>query len=288
MFDINLFRFFLITPLALALAYPIMHKLLLKMSTRYTEIKIAKKQIVVAHHAIQALVLSILLPIFTYYVVQVNFVEVESIEDALSNINAGAKCSLFIMMMYMFELSTRFEELRPIVVFHHVLAYSVGILLCLFPSSIMVKSSFLLVYFIVFEAPIFMGLYMYRIFPNSPLTPKIIFIGMVMFGITRPLQVLWVGAAIFGSWNDGDVVKWQGVMQMTITVVMTVVQLFTLSIHYGIWKRCIAKQASSDFANTSTTNTELTIDVDANEEIEKATATVLIIIPTLTLDNHYP
>jgi hypothetical protein len=46
---------------------------------------------------------------------------------------------------------------------------------------------------------------MYRIFPNSKTTPKVlIFAGMVICGTIRPLQLLWVGAAVFGSWDDDN------------------------------------------------------------------------------------
>ena len=66
---------------------------------------------------------------------------------------------------------------------------------------------------------------------------------MVCFGITRPLQVLWVGAAALGSWSDENTVKWQAIFQIAVTMIFTALQVTTLKIHYGLWKRLCAKYA---------------------------------------------
>jgi hypothetical protein len=48
---------------------------------------------------------------------------------------------------------------------------------------------------------------------------------------------LWICGAIFGSWNDENMIKWQAVMQLLVTCILTVLQLWTLKIHYGLWLR---------------------------------------------------
>ena len=146
------------------------------------------------------------------------------------------------MAMYMFELASRFDKPRPIIVFHHLLACFNGFLVVLFPTSIMCRTASILAYFICFEALTFIGLFMYRIFPDSKLTSKVIFAGMISFGITRPFQLLWIGATVFGQWNDEYTVKWQALMQLAITCILTYLQVVTLKIHYGIWKRCITRK----------------------------------------------
>jgi hypothetical protein len=128
----------------------------------------------------------------------------------------------------------------------------------------MMKTVGILSYFICFEAPTFMGLFMYRIFPNSKVTPNVILFGMLCFGISRPLQVAWIGAAIFGSWNNENVVKWQGVMMGIVALILTGIQLLTLKIHYGLWKRCVARGKSGTKS-----------DVDVDEELGDSQTTVV-------------
>ena len=129
----------------------------------------------------------------------------------------------------------------------------------LFPTSVMLKTASVLVYFICFEALTFVGFFMYRIFPNSKYTPKVVLAGMICFGITRPLQVLWVGAAAFGSWSDGNTVKWQAIFQIVVTTILTALQVFTLKIHYGVWKRLCTKLAIDK-------NNSITIEGSSGDE----------------------
>ena len=229
--DINFLLFIFCGSLLLALAYPLTHKLLLKMSRKYRALKDVNKQIVVTHHALEALVLSLLFPFFSYFMIRLNFQDTH---------NRG----MLIMLMYLFELASRFDTSRPLLIFHHVLAFLDVLLITIFPTSIMMKTLGILSYFICFEAPTFMGLFMYRIFPDSKVTPNVILFGMLCLGISRLFQVAAIGAAIFGSWNDEHVVKWQGVMQVIVTLILTGVQLLTLTIHYGVWKRCVARGKS--------------------------------------------
>jgi hypothetical protein len=87
-------------------------------------------------------------------------------------------------------------------------------------------------------------LFMYRVFPKSKLTQHVILAGMVSFGASRPIQVLWICGAIFGSWNDENMIKWQAVMQLLVTCILTVLQLWTLKIHYGLWLRSRGEERS--------------------------------------------
>ena len=84
----------------------------------------------------------------------------------------------------------------------------------------------------------------------------LIFAGMVICGTIRPLQLLWVGTAVFGSWDDENMVKWQAVMQIIVTVVLTVLQVWTLKIHYGIWKRCTSTSTNKQTDSSSIEGTQ--------------------------------
>ena len=116
-------------------------------------------------------------------------------------------CMIFIVM-YLYEMASRFQTLRPMLVLHHLLVFSDGFLMIVFPTTTIFKTGVILVYSICFEALTFIGLFMYRMAPLNKFTPKIIFSGLVVFGVTRPIQVLWIFAAAFGSWNDPNTVKW--------------------------------------------------------------------------------
>jgi hypothetical protein len=251
--DLDLIRCIYLLILLLSVTYPLVHKLLLKSFEKYNEIKPPNKQIVVLHHAVEALVLSIAFPFFTYYMVRVNF-QVHELDVVESDYRSIATFCIGFMAMYMMELASRYEEPRPIVLFHHLLACLDCFLIILSPTTVMLKTGTILVYFICFEALTFVGLFMYRIFPNSKTTPKVILAGMVIFGVTRPLQLLWVGAAIFGSWDDENMVKWQAIMQIIITGVLTVLQVWTLKIHYRTWKRCCTANIKNQHSQDDTSD----------------------------------
>ena len=216
--DLSLVLFLYLLTLVLSVTYSITHKLLLKYSENYVALEGSQKQIIVTHHAIEAVVLSVLFPIFSYYMIRTNFQIHEDFDEVKSNLRATFKCVFVPMAMYMFELASRFEKPRSIVVFHHLLACGDdGLLVGIFPTSVMCRTASALTYFICFEALTFIGLFMYRIFPESKLTPKVLLAGMISFGITRPFQLLWIGAAVFESWNDEYTVKWQSIMQLFVT-----------------------------------------------------------------------
>ena len=237
--NLTFVRMLYLTAMVLSVTYPIVHTVLLKSFKRYQEIKTPGKQVVVLHHAVEALVLTLSLPFFTYYMIRANF-QIHELDEVISSFRSIAALLGTFMMMYMMEIAARYDGPRPVIIFHHLLACTDGLMVLLFPTTVMLKTASILVYFICFEAFTFAGLFMYRIFPNSKVTQKMIFAGMVMFGSTRPIQVLWIGAAVFGSWDD--IVKWQGIMQLVVTLILTVLQCWTLQIHFKLWKRCGTKK----------------------------------------------
>lgn len=273
--DIGIIRFCLAAILALSLLFPFTHQLLLKVCKEYRAMKTSKKQIVVVHHALEAVILSVVLPFFTYYMLKVNFKEMD-LSEFTSSVRGIIKCAFCVLMLYPFELVSRFEEPRPLVIFHHVLSFSDFLLSIILMSSVTVKAAMILGFLICFEAPIFMGLFMYRMFPKSRYTSKVMFLGMLSFGLTRPIQVIWIGAAVFGSWNHENVVKWEGLLQIVITLVLTAIQLFTLKIHYGIWQRCISMRKGSDAmmqdskAPRSKSTQDCAVDIEKGDGSERS------------------
>ena len=156
--------------------------------------------------------------------------------------------------MYMIEIASRYNNTNPLVLVHHIVATIDALFVVFFPTIVMFKTSAVLVYFICFESLTFIGLVMHRLCPQSKATPRVMVAGMVCFGATRPVQLVWVFAAIFGSWNDDNIVKWQGILQVCVTLIVTMIQIFSLKIHYFVWKRCLAKQMDVAAKKSNTKN----------------------------------
>ena len=220
-----------------SILYPTMHTILIKTFKKYRGIESSAKKIVILHHFMEFLFLSAIFPVFTYYVIRM-FFQIHDIEAMRSNLISLFQLSMSMMTMYCFELATRFENPRPMIVFHHLLATLDGFLVLLFPSTTFMKTGAILVYFICFEAIVFLGLFMYRVFPQSMITPRVIHFGMILFACSRPLQLLLIIAIIKCSWGDQNFVMWHAIIQIVFTVVLTAVQLWSVTIHYGILKKC--------------------------------------------------
>ena len=222
--------------------YPAVHKLL-KCFGNYNELESLAKQIVVLQHTVEAIILVFATPFFTYLMVKVNFTQepMTSISHLNGDLTSIFLCCICFMTMYLYELSSRIDSPRPAFLIHHLLVVLDGFLAIIFPTAVMVKTCSALVYFICFEVVTFIGLFMYHIFPLNKYTPQIVMSGIVIFALTRPIQVVWVGAAAFGAWGDPNHVKWQAVLQFALACLLTILQISSLRINLGIWKRCKEK-----------------------------------------------
>ena len=266
-FDVTLIRNVYLSMLIITLSYPLVHKALtFYFKTSYKDmITSAPKQLVVLHHSVEALLLAIMLPIFSYKVVPLNFQVQDNLEDFIADLRTVGTLMISIMFIYMTELASRYLDPRPLIIFHHLVTIGDGLLIFFFPTSMMVKTGVILVYFICFEFLTFAGLVMYRLFPLNKATPKVIIAGMVCFGITRPVQLLWIFGAVLWSWNDENTVQWQAVVQIIATFTITSVQIYSLKIHYSVWKRCIKKQ-EDDRQQTEDTTRHVHISSKIDEE----------------------
>ena len=236
--DIIVIRGIYIMAMVLPFTYIMIHKILLKFNTRYRKMSCKPtKQVVVLHHVVESLVLSIFLPIFSFLMIKVNF-QIHEFHETIFNLKKIVILIAGITMIYVIEIVSRLNEMRSMIVFHHFLAIMDISLGVMFPSSVMLKTGTVLAYFICFESFIFIGLFMYRVFPQNRMTPKVILFGAILFGISRPLQVLWIGAIIIGLWNHEDNVRWIAIVQVLLTVIFTLLQSWSLKIHIEVWKRC--------------------------------------------------
>ena len=109
-------RLYTLIPIVATL-YPIAHQILTRF-TNYRKIKQDTKQLIVLHHALEALILTIATPFFTYTMIKTNFIlDNESLgSDIISNL---LLCFIF-MVMYMYELASRCQHPRVVLVIHHL------------------------------------------------------------------------------------------------------------------------------------------------------------------------
>lgn len=248
-FDIHCFRLVLLSTLILSMTYPVVHRVLLKCDG-YKKIEESNnQQMVILHHTVEALLLFCATPIFSYYMIRLNFQVHDDMVEVLYYMRSINILALTFMVMYLIEIASRFKNIRFLILFHHLLTIFDAMIVLFIPTVIMVKTAGVLVYFICFESLIFVGLLMYRLFPQNRFTPKVILAGMICFGASRPFQLLWIGAVVFQGWNQESVVKWQAIFQLVVTIVLTLLQIFSIKIHYALWKRCLAKQIRSDVEN---------------------------------------
>mmetsp|Transcript_5880 Transcript_5880/g.8319 ORF Transcript_5880/g.8319 Transcript_5880/m.8319 type:complete len:148 (-) Transcript_5880:109-552(-) len=130
----------------------------------------------------------------------------------------------------------------------------------LFPETAFIKGSSPLIYFIMYESVTFIGLVMYRLYPEKPITPRIILGGMYLFGLSRPVQLVWIVASLVASWEH--LVTWQAIIQLTFAFTFTVLQLYSLQIHASIRRRVIAMQ------NQEEKDEEMNVTDDTNDMID--------------------
>ena len=219
----------LLGTLFLALGYPLIHNILLSKSQVYRENLDLGHQVVVLQHAVEAVFLTLIYIQFTYVMLSVNFEEQEY-NSFKNKMTAVITFMSVIMIMYLMEIASRFANPRPLVVAHHLCAYLDGIIVLFFVTDANVKAASLLVYFITFEALTFVSLVMYRLCPTHRWTKPTILAGMVVFGSTRLIQFIWIMAGLVASWEH--LMLWQAVFQITLAVVFTFLQLYSLTIHY--------------------------------------------------------
>jgi len=172
---------------------------------------------------------------FSYIIFSLNF-EKQSLNAFLHKATTVGTLMFVIIIMYMVELAARFQSPRPLVVVHHLCALADALLAAVAPTTANMRAASLLVYFICFEALTFLGLVMYRLWPQHKATRPIILAGMLLFGLSRPVQVIWIFASLIVVWDDIE--KWQAILQMVLTMLFTALQLYSLTIHYGMYKRC--------------------------------------------------
>ena len=225
----------LLGTLFLALGYPLIDNILLSKPQVYHENLDLGHQVVVLQHSIEAVYLSLIFIPYTYVTLSVNFEEQQY--DSFKN-KTTVICTFMsvVIIMYLMEIASRFASPRPLVVAHHLCAYLDGIIVLFFVTDANVKAASLLVYFITFEALTFVSLVMYRLCPTHRWTKPTILAGMVVFGSTRPIQFIWIIGSLLASWEH--LVLWQAVFQITLTVIFTFLQLYTLTIHYMMYKKC--------------------------------------------------
>ncbi|KAL7577148.1 hypothetical protein ACA910_019750 [Epithemia clementina (nom. ined.)] len=239
--------------LFVALSYPIVNNVYMKKSERFRTELSRDQQVVVVQHTIEAIFLFLFFGPLSYVVLSMNFQE-QSLEDIDRKVPALATMMFVIIIMYLVEIAARYQKLRTLVVAHHLCAYLDSIFPAFFLTTANLKASSLLVYFITYEAPIFVGLVLYRLCPNNKWTRPTLLVGMIVFGVSRPVQLVWILASLIVTWEH--LIVWQAIAQIVLTLLFTSLQLYSLTIHMHLYKKCGTDGAKEQTSNSlvETTN----------------------------------
>ena len=247
-------------------SYPIIHKIYLAKSARYREELSSEQQLVVVQHTIQATFLSLIFGPLTYLILSLFFEEQDSQEQLSNKVAAIATFMFVVIMMYMVEIASRFSNLRPLVLAHHLCAYLDSIYPAFFLTTANVKASSLLVYFICYEALTFVGLVLYRLAPTSRWTRPTILAGMIVFGMSRPVQFAWIFGTLIASWDD--ISSGHAIFQMVLTTLFTVLQIYSLTIHWSLYKKSARKvQQQSEKKNLGLEEEEVDDSLERTEPL---------------------
>ena len=61
---------------------------------------------------------------------------------------------------------------------------------------------------------------------------------------SRPFQLILIFGFLVSAWQD--LVAWYAIVQMCITLFLTGIQIWSLKIHVGLWKRSLEKQRKNN------------------------------------------
>jgi hypothetical protein len=73
---------------------------------------------------------------------------------------------------------------------------------------------------------------MYRLCPTHRLTRPVILVGMIVFGVSRPIQLIWIMGSLIAAWEN--LILWQALFQIILAVVFSSLQLYSLTIPYSL------------------------------------------------------
>ena len=177
----------------------------------------------------------------TYVTLSVLF-EHQEINALKGKVVSLLSMAAIITTNYLIEIATRFRDNRSMLLVHHMVAILDGVFALSFLSTVNLKVALLLAYFITYESITFVRLVMYRLLPCSKWTPRVILAGIVFMGTSRLFQVVSITIVIVNVWDD---ILWHAIVQYIVTLLVTAIQIWSLTIHYGMLQRCKDKQQES-------------------------------------------
>jgi hypothetical protein len=99
----------------------------------------------------------------------------------------------------------------------------------------------------------------------------VIWSGMVVFGLSRPVQFIWIVASLVSTWEH--VVLWQAVVQLGFTMVFTSLQLYSLTIHYSLYLKLSEEKLNVPEDNAMTNSSE-SVGSSLNDDDDDSVTTV--------------
>lgn len=243
--------------LVLSLFYPVLHRFHWHFSSAYRNDLQPEQRVVVIQHSLEAIFFAAMFFPETYLLSSFNF-ESQSLDELAPKATCSAVFLGLVVVLYCLEIASRLSP-RPLLLIHHGATAIIGVYCVLYFTEANIATASILAYFISFEAIIFVGLVMYRLHPTSLWTPRIIWYGMWVFGATRPLQVLAVFTSLIVNWDH--IIVWQALLDCLVTIAFTMLQVYSLQIHYGMYNRSRAMTANhraSPYSSVEAITTEAT------------------------------
>jgi hypothetical protein len=259
----------LIVGLVVALLYSVVFNALHKKSEKFRSLS-PDQQLTTLHHAVEFIVLSIAFAPFTYTVLYLNFAVPESIDAAQPIFTMLGALMVTIMIMYMIEMGSRFRSPRPLVLMHHITACGNAIFLMAALSTVNARACSVITYFVTFESPLFLSLVMYRLCPGRPVTRSIMQGARLLFGLTRPVQLVWALGGIAATWGEENCDTWIASAQIVICVFFTSLQLFTLYIYGDLIRKLDRNKKMSGPASAPDIDTNGTQCDHGRHDVEDA------------------
>lgn len=224
-----------------------LYKLIIKSFTRYSvtygRLEHGKQKTLV-QHVFNAVVLLLCLPPLTYINVSLQFQANKSEEETLMAIRWNIILMIVVMLTFIFDFIYRDFRMRWFLAMHHILALSNGMFTAFFMSHSNFKASSLLVYFATYEGLSYFALVMYRIYNDKAFAGSSLIAGVAIVGITRIIQVTWIIGSLATVWNN--LILWHAIVQCIFTASFTIIQLYSLKIHYKLANGLLKKKQPMD------------------------------------------
>mmetsp|Transcript_2891 Transcript_2891/g.4290 ORF Transcript_2891/g.4290 Transcript_2891/m.4290 type:complete len:313 (-) Transcript_2891:62-1000(-) len=228
--------------LAIGASYSILHRIFSGISSKYEHLN-KEQQLQVVQQTMEVIFRSLFsLPLLWF--VSSLFFEEKTSDFFATSVPTFITIMFLMRVMYWTQIASSFFNMSLLDLVLKLCTIAVSIYPAFFTTTAAMKMTSVLMYFSTYEVICFIGLVMYRLAPTSSSsrwTRTILMTGMVVFGLSRPLQLGWIVGNLVTNWDcssSGGVIVGHSVFQIVLTTVFTALQLYSLTIYWNLYKKC--------------------------------------------------